>query len=197
MESNQENSFPNILIRNLLRIYQSENESMRADDFELGYYHRDEVLRELIEMDLIETDGEADLYFLSPEAYELIENGNLDFYLDQNLSLSYLLNVRRADDEDEYLVTEAYLALQQEERSKPKTPAYLYAIPLIIIVFYLGRNKKETIDPPFKPGGNLIIINQNGDTISGSSELIISKALKSIDSIARIEGKRDSTKPEN
>ena len=74
-------SFYNIVLHNLLDLYQAPTQSFRKEDFESinGTSSRNEdVMLFLVENDLIEFEDDKRLYFLAPDTYNLIESYRIE-----------------------------------------------------------------------------------------------------------------------
>jgi hypothetical protein len=73
--------FNDILLKNVLKIFNSENEYLNKNEFDYSVFDVEEIISILVKLDLIEQESNPNIYFLSPESYELIESGEIKAYI--------------------------------------------------------------------------------------------------------------------
>ncbi|SFU52591.1 hypothetical protein SAMN05216480_10629 [Pustulibacterium marinum] len=73
----------------LSTIYKRKSEAMhRSEILKIGltvYENPSQLLHELLSWDLIETEGDDTIFYLTPEAYDFIENGFPDSYFEDEI----------------------------------------------------------------------------------------------------------------
>lgn len=169
-----------VLIKNLWDIYYSESESLRKKEFKNmdGSIYKDpeEVISLLTELDLIETEVDPDQYFLIPETYELLESGESEYYLLQNTDFKEDKNsYEEAPEnwEEENLGTESKSKKSAFGTRLAQFILYLFLGILITWVFYGPKDEKKNkgLSPELLENlKNVIIINENGDTLNARPE---------------------------
>lgn len=123
-------------IRNLTTLHSQDGKPLRSSDF---FDKRDDpsaetkkVISFLLKEELIETENQPDEYYLTTEAYDLIENDQLSYFLMD------ALDVR---EEDLYTDNEKSRELSYQiieaEKKEEKPPLLSKAHPWLIYVLFL------------------------------------------------------------
>ena len=167
-----------ISLQNLNDLYNSEGEPLRRSEFRDQYgqplREPNELISFLLKEDLIETENDPDAFFLTPEAYDLFEEGRLNGFLMDALNLDF---DELGNDNPRDL---RYHVVEPESREKQK-PSYLSNSPRWVIVgFFCGilyvlylilpvdlpvqRNQGPPPDI-LEPLKNSTFVTEDGDTI--------------------------------
>ena len=154
----------------LKRIYNSDRESLHRKEIEEITEELDtnRVLTLLISLDLIETENDPDIYFLTPETYELIQTGEIEEYIFSQLDTNANEEIEETNDPRDFV-----LFPQEEDvpRYKFKDYALYVLIVLALIIAYFVRKEinenkeKKTKEEIIENLDNLKVIDENGDTI--------------------------------
>jgi len=168
-----------IAIHNLKLLYNTEGQCLHRDQFQtlLGTALEEpkEIIELLIKHDLIETESDPNIYYLTTETYHFIEQGDIDFHL------WYLMDLGDYDDryEDDKPRDRKLNYRQIEPEEEPKKTPFLSRLPRIVMaaafVTILGllynfspfslRDKKKEVPPNALDGLQKLIIDEVGDTI--------------------------------
>jgi hypothetical protein len=127
--------FANTAIAHVLLIYNSSSQSLHKDDFKGGDTHEftaEEIIAFLVMYAYLETERADDIYFLSPETYELVEASELEF------SINSRAGVR--EEEVEPVLTEEKqkkldLASKKKSRDEKRTRNLALLLILIGIIY--------------------------------------------------------------
>lgn len=160
-----------ISVHTLKRIYHSENESLHKKEFtntdESATTTSEKIISFLLALDLIETENDPDIYFLSPETYDLIESGELETYISHRLEEKQESNSEESQDKEKFV-----LFPPEEEVSRYRFKDYaLYVLIVLalIIAYFVRKEIKERDETDLRQGTEnqdyLEEIDEDGDTI--------------------------------
>jgi len=129
--------FANTAIAHILLIYNSSSQSLHKDDFKGGEAHgiaAEEIIEFLVMYAYLETERADDIYFLSPETYDLVEAAELEFSINSRAGVP--------EDKVEHVLTDEQqkkLELASEKNSRDEKRTRNLAILLILIgVIYVA-----------------------------------------------------------
>jgi hypothetical protein len=154
----------------LKRIYNSEKESLHKSEIDEIAEEMDsnKILSLLLSLDLIETETDPDIYFLTPETYELIRTGEIEEYIWSQVEPKEDEEVNETKDPRDFVL---FPPEEDVPRFKFKDYAIYVLIVLALIIAYFVRKEinenkdKKTKEEIIKNLDNLKVIDENGDTI--------------------------------
>lgn len=153
--------FNDILLKNVLKIFNSENEYLNKNEFDYSVFDVEEIISILVKLDLIEQESIPNIYFLSPESYELIESGEIKAYIYTQLNYDNEENIN--NDKNYYYEDNGNSISSNYFTRCFKLIIYISLAAILYLVFYFTKkNSKNEQKFHFE---NLILIDENGDTM--------------------------------
>lgn len=120
MKSSMKAEFQEEALNVILKAFHSEEETVSKDEVKalLGEDYNG-FIQFMLDADLLELENEADVFYLSPMVYELLENKNLEYYLSAlfNNEPNQIAFKNRVDDEGFPLLFDLRSINQQGGRS--------------------------------------------------------------------------------
>lgn len=135
--------FINTSIENLKLIKNSQNESLHKRDFiisENDNIKLDTLISFLVDNEFIETELDDNIYFLTPDTYNLIESESLKSALLYKMNINNTEDIDGYEDIDDYDVeyTKEELELLKKEQKKDFMGGNRFQLILLLIVMSLA-----------------------------------------------------------
>lgn len=126
-----------------MRIYNSENGYLLRNGFDISTSDAAKIIEILTKLDLIETESNPDVYFLTPEAYSLIESNSIESFIYEKLYVAIEEdlnsdNIEFQEDNEEYF--EDMSVKHRVSRNLRLVISLFLAVILSLIVYSLRKH---------------------------------------------------------
>ncbi|UKN03728.1 hypothetical protein K6119_09515 [Paracrocinitomix mangrovi] len=162
---------------NIYKIVSQPNQNLHRRDFvdlhQNYYFNKERIIDFLSDNDLIETEADPDVFYLAPETYDLLEEGQLGSrlraLLPQALDEQHDEEFEVVNDEDIELTEEQILAFKKMNRKNQFLKITFYSAFGLLVAYLLYQREsrpkqKIEIHPDDLKDLQDIIVIKDGDT---------------------------------